>query len=142
MATHSGAIAVKIPRTEEPGGLPPVGSQRARRDRVNGSRAETGALPFEAVGLAERGPPPSSLCSWRLKEVFSGVWTHPCLAFGQRKGWRWGRRGPECSLGAGAAAGPLPHACPLGAALHSQLPRPPPHGGREWWPLLAMPIWA
>ena len=32
MATHSGILAWKIPWTEEPGGLQPIGSQRGRRD--------------------------------------------------------------------------------------------------------------
>ena len=32
MATHSGILAWKIPRTEEPGGLQSMGSQRVRHD--------------------------------------------------------------------------------------------------------------
>ena len=32
MATHSNILAWKIPRTEEPGGLQSMGSQRVRRD--------------------------------------------------------------------------------------------------------------
>ena len=32
MATHSSTVAYEIPRTEEPGGLPPIGSQRVRYD--------------------------------------------------------------------------------------------------------------
>ena len=32
MAIHSSTIAWKIPRTEEPGRLPSMGSQRARQD--------------------------------------------------------------------------------------------------------------
>ena len=32
MATHSSILAWKIPRTEEPGGLQSIGSQRARHD--------------------------------------------------------------------------------------------------------------
>ena len=34
MSTHSGILAWKIPWTEEPGGLPSVGSQRAGQDSV------------------------------------------------------------------------------------------------------------
>ena len=34
MATHSSILAWKIPWTEEPGGLQPVGSQRVRHDLV------------------------------------------------------------------------------------------------------------
>ena len=32
MATHSSVLAWRIPRTEEPGGLQPIGSQRAGHD--------------------------------------------------------------------------------------------------------------
>ena len=32
MATHSSILAWRIPRTEEPGGLQPVESQRVRHD--------------------------------------------------------------------------------------------------------------
>ena len=32
MATHSSTLAWKIPRTEEPGGLQSMGSQRVRHD--------------------------------------------------------------------------------------------------------------
>ena len=32
MATHSSILAWRIPQTEEPGGLPPKGSQRVRHD--------------------------------------------------------------------------------------------------------------
>ena len=34
MATHSSILAWRIPRTEEPGRLQSVGSQRVRRDLV------------------------------------------------------------------------------------------------------------
>ena len=32
MATHSSILAWRIPRTEEPGGLPSMGSHRVRHD--------------------------------------------------------------------------------------------------------------
>ena len=35
MATHSSVLAWRIPRTEEPGGLQSVGSQRVRHDGSN-----------------------------------------------------------------------------------------------------------
>ena len=35
MATHSGALAWRIPGTEEPGGLPSMGSHRVRQDWHN-----------------------------------------------------------------------------------------------------------
>ena len=34
MATHSSILAWRIPQTEEPGGLQPMGSQRVRHDRA------------------------------------------------------------------------------------------------------------
>ena len=34
MATHSSILAWRIPRTEEPGGLPSMGSQRVGHDLV------------------------------------------------------------------------------------------------------------
>ena len=34
MAAHSGVLAWRIPWTEEPGGLPPMGSQRDRTERL------------------------------------------------------------------------------------------------------------
>ena len=34
MATHSSILAWRIPRTEEPGGLQSMGSQRVRHDEV------------------------------------------------------------------------------------------------------------
>ena len=40
MATHSSILAWKIPRTEEPGGLQSMGSQRVRRDRVTEQQHE------------------------------------------------------------------------------------------------------
>ena len=38
MATHSSILAWKIPRTEEPGGLQSMGSQRVRRDWVTNTK--------------------------------------------------------------------------------------------------------
>ena len=35
MATHSGVLAWKIPWTEEPGGLQPMGFQRVRHDQAH-----------------------------------------------------------------------------------------------------------
>ena len=34
MATHSSILAWRIPGTEEPGGLQPIGSQRVGQDQV------------------------------------------------------------------------------------------------------------
>ena len=35
MATHSSTLAYKIPWTEKPGGLPSMGSQKIKRNRVS-----------------------------------------------------------------------------------------------------------
>ena len=40
MTTHSRILAWKIPQTEEPGGLPSVGSQRVRRDSAELNKEE------------------------------------------------------------------------------------------------------
>ena len=39
MATHSSILAWRIPRTEEPGGLQSMGSQRVRHDLLNNNSA-------------------------------------------------------------------------------------------------------
>ena len=45
MATHSSTLAWKIPWTEEPGGLPSMGSQsRARLKRLSSSSSSMGGL--------------------------------------------------------------------------------------------------
>ena len=58
MATHSRTLAWEIPRTEEPGGLPSVGSQRAEYGRA------TSTLP-------RRGVRARSASSFRLEPVSS-----------------------------------------------------------------------
>ena len=42
MATHCSILAWRIPRTEEPGGLQPVGSHRVRHDGENVSASSEG----------------------------------------------------------------------------------------------------
>ena len=44
MAPHSSTLAWKIPWTEEPGGLPPMGSQRVRHDRSDLAAAAAAEL--------------------------------------------------------------------------------------------------
>ena len=41
MATHSSILAWEIPRTEEPGGLQSIGSQRVRQDLVTKQQQQT-----------------------------------------------------------------------------------------------------
>ena len=42
MAIYSSILAWRSPWTEEPGGLHPVGSQRARHDRVTNTQGHEG----------------------------------------------------------------------------------------------------
>ena len=54
MATHSPILAWRIPWTEEPGGLPSMGSRSVRHDRVAKhihTQVQEGSLKSE-VGLA------------------------------------------------------------------------------------------
>ena len=44
MATHSSILAWEIPRTEEPGGLQSMGSQKVEHDLVTERQQHTGRL--------------------------------------------------------------------------------------------------
>ena len=68
METHSSILAWRIPRTEEPGGLPSIGSHRVGHDwRDLAAAAETNDTP----NLPEWGLPiPSKDCLWT-----KGWWT-------------------------------------------------------------------
>ena len=48
MATHSSILAWRIPWTEEPGGLQPIGSQRVRHDSVTNSNITLTSIFVEA----------------------------------------------------------------------------------------------
>ena len=52
MATHSSILAWKIPRTEEPGRLQSMGSQRVRHDRSDSAHTREG-------GASQMGSVPS-----------------------------------------------------------------------------------
>ena len=54
MATHSSILAWEIPRTEEPGGLQPTGSQRVRHDWAH-TRAEMKTRVFGKRTVLEEG---------------------------------------------------------------------------------------
>ena len=61
MATHSSILAWKIPRTEEPGGVQSMGSQRVRHDFVTAHQQEmllkaAGQVDWELVFLSLHGP--------------------------------------------------------------------------------------
>ena len=49
MTTHSSIFAWEIPRTEEPGGLQSMGSQRAGHDSVSKHKSK----PVQATGLTQ-----------------------------------------------------------------------------------------
>jgi len=49
MATHSGILAWRIPRTEEPGGLQSTGSQRVRQDCVQQAKVKLTLEPEKLV---------------------------------------------------------------------------------------------
>ena len=57
MATHSGALAWKIPWTEEPRRLQSVGSQRPRRDGVSSLSLCYRAAPLEVCDPTDRSAP-------------------------------------------------------------------------------------
>ena len=70
MAIHSSILAWRIPRTEEPGGLQPMGSKRVRRDRGTNT-----CLSFHGTELASafftllrvRKSPCSSGCCYSMQ---------------------------------------------------------------------------
>ena len=60
MATHSSILVWRIPRTEEPGGLQSMGSQRVRHDlatkQQQGEVVEAHSLGW-GLGFLTKGPP-------------------------------------------------------------------------------------
>ena len=59
MATHSGTLALKIPRTEEPGRLPSRGSQRVADD-------SDFTFIFQFHALEKEMATHSSVLAWRI----------------------------------------------------------------------------
>ena len=59
MATHSSALAWKIPWTEEPGGLQPVGLRRVQHDSVT-------SLYFSLSCIGEGNGSPLQCSCWRI----------------------------------------------------------------------------
>ena len=51
MATHSNILAWRIPGTEEPGGLPSMGSRRVRHDRSDLAAAAAITHNFHSFGI-------------------------------------------------------------------------------------------
>ena len=54
MATHSSVLAWRIPGTEEPGGLPSMGSHRVGHDLVGSNLAAAAAARLDRVILRKR----------------------------------------------------------------------------------------
>ena len=67
MAPHSSALAWKIPRTEEPGGLQSLGSLRVGLDRVT-------SLSLHFHALEEEMAAHSSVLAWRIPGTGQPVW--------------------------------------------------------------------
>ena len=61
MATHSSILAWKIPRTEEPGGLQSMGSQRVGHDSATNTQV------VHRIWKASRERPPRTISSYRNK---------------------------------------------------------------------------
>ena len=59
MATHSSLLAWRIPGTEEPGGLPPMGSQSQ-------TRLSDFILTFHFYALEKEMATHSSVLAWRI----------------------------------------------------------------------------
>ena len=78
MATHSSILPWRIPWTEEPGGLQPMGSQRVRQDRSDAAQEHT------LRGRAGR----------QVRSCCPGFFGKLVMGGIQMKGWNshWGRR--------------------------------------------------
>ena len=77
MATHSSIPAWKIPRTEEPGGLQSMGSQRVRHDKSDLRSTHTQVLctkgSTKCIGNSIRLTKDLSLCSSMVNSVSLGL---------------------------------------------------------------------
>ena len=58
MATHSSILAWRIPGTEEPGGLPPMGSHRVGCDLSDLAAAAATSLQVDSLPAELPGKPP------------------------------------------------------------------------------------
>ena len=66
MATHSSALAWTIPRTEEPGGLQSIGSQRAGHDWATNTHTDTVSKVQQV--LKSSLPVPIPFYVWRNRD--------------------------------------------------------------------------
>ena len=79
MTTHSSVLAWRIPGTEEPGGLPSMGSHRVRHDWSDSAAAAAAAAA--ARDLAGDGFSWNSLHRDLSEIRIRGAWRKPCLYY-------------------------------------------------------------
>ena len=91
MATHSSTVAYEIPRTEEPGGLPPIGSQRVRYDWATKQPQQSTTFYQDAKArcllyLAKTGP--EIFCCAHTASNLRGLWVDSRSAQASSCIWR------------------------------------------------------
>ena len=93
MATHSSVLAWRIPGTEEPGGLPSMGSHRVGHDWSDLAAAAAAlviALPHLLIAFHCLFPAHTSLSFWKVR--FHKMWkpSYICVHLLWTPGWeRW-----------------------------------------------------
>ena len=124
MATHSSILAERIPRTEEPGGLQSVGSQRIRHNWV------TFSFTWQGKGASSQ----FRSSGWFLRRGFQRM-------------WGWLSQGPEQRLGGEPRRSrPVSHLEEDVSGGSPALPAPPPLrqgaslGGAGWLALVQPPL--
>ena len=85
MATHSSVLAWRIPGTEEPGGLPSMGSHRVRHDWSDLAAAAAAGYQMGATGHIPKQVNSNSTSYIRIIPLFSDFLV--CLDFGFLVGW-------------------------------------------------------
>ena len=68
LATHSSILTWRIPWTEKPGGLQPIGSQRVRRNSVTNTH-----LPILCTGHPQKDVPPTYTALRTPQDVVRGI---------------------------------------------------------------------
>ena len=151
MATHSSVLAWKIPRMEEPGGLPSMGSHRVGHDWSNLAAAEMEAGKEEET--AKRNQRECDSFSWPLLILWDHSWWHlgfPHSSVGKESPCSAGELGliPGSGRSPGEGNGNPLHCSCLGnpmdraawqATVHGvtrvghDLPTKPPPPPPPWW---------
>ena len=83
MATHSSTLAWQIPRMEEPGGLPSLGSHRVGHDWSDLAAAAADRIKYHRLGSSKRSFFACTSGGWKSKiKVLAGfVFPRPLLAY-------------------------------------------------------------